>query len=279
MNDDNRLNPEDYQDPICPFCTDAYEKEPPARTVPLRRILERADAMLARRDYDGAEKLFLYWAEEAKTGRDLRGEMSVLSELMGLYRKLGRKDDAVRMVERSMDLAKETGLGDSVSGATVYLNAATVYKAFGRPEKAMPLFERAKEIYLSYLPSNDARLGGLYNNMGLAQTDLKDYEGAETSYANALIVMRTIEGGEGEMAITYLNMADLVSARDGEEDGYDEINRLVGEAERLLRSDKLVHDGYYAFICEKCAPTFERYGFFAAAQEFSGEAERIYAGY
>ena len=34
--------------------------------------------------------------------------------------------------------------------------------------------------------------------------------------------------------------------------------------------------GYYAFVCEKCAPTFEYYGYFLAAQDLNERAE---AGY
>jgi hypothetical protein len=46
----------------------------------------------------------------------------------------------------------------------------------------------------------------------------------------------------------------------------------------LLDDPALEHDGYYAFVCDKCAPTLEYYGYFDDARRIREEAERIYAG-
>ena len=73
MNEKPALSREDYIDPQCPFCTEQYQKEPPVRSVPSARILEKLDEMLARNDYNDAERLLLYWVKEAELGRDLRG--------------------------------------------------------------------------------------------------------------------------------------------------------------------------------------------------------------
>ena len=71
------------------------------------------------------------------------------------------------------------GIEENVGAATTYLNSATVFKAFGNPEQALPLYEKAKTIYERDLEPNDERLGGLYNNMGLALVDLKRFKEAE----------------------------------------------------------------------------------------------------
>ena len=71
-----------------------------------------------------------------------------------------------------------------------------------------------------------------------------------------------------ETAIGYVE-GDLYLEIDGNdlEGSFD-----MGEAKMRLR------DGYYAFVCEKCAPTFDYYGWFAEAEKLNGEAARIYAG-
>jgi hypothetical protein len=62
------------------------------------------------------------------------------------------------------------------------------------------------------------------------------------------------------------------------------IGQLLDEAETLLAgADPLVHPelaevispGYYAFVCESCAPTFGYYGYFLAAKRFADRAKEI----
>ena len=79
-----------------------------------------------------------------------------------------------------------------------------------------------------------------------------------------------------EQAITCLNRADALSAEKGMEAAEREVYGLVDQAYDLLTKPDVPHDGYYAFVCEKCAPSFDYYGYFAAAEELRKEAQRIY---
>ncbi len=269
------IDREDYQEPRCPFDTSAWDRAPVSR-VPLRRITEKEDELLGHDDYAGAERLLHYWLNEALAGRDVQGEFSLRNELMGLYRKMGEQDRAVEEAETALSLIPVLGYEDSVSGATCYINAGTVFKAFGMAERSLPYFEKARGIYEARLPEDDARLGGLYNNMGLALMDLSRFEEAEELYGKAIGVMRRVPRGESEQAITLLNLANCREWQLGMEDGADEIAALLKEAYALLDSDKLERNGYYAFICEKCAPTFTYYGFEAMADTLHSRAEAIY---
>ena len=56
----------DYTDPICPFCTDQFQKQPPVHPIPISRVLEKLDEHLGRNDYSSAEKHLLYWLGEAE---------------------------------------------------------------------------------------------------------------------------------------------------------------------------------------------------------------------
>ena len=51
---------------------------------------------------------------------------------------------------------------------------------------------------------------------------------------------------------------------------------LVDQAYDLLTKSDVKQDGYYAFVCEKCVPTFSYYGYFLAAEELTKRAESIY---
>ena len=69
----NKLEREDYEDPACPFCVDKYQKEPPAKPIPVGRVIERLNEYFARGDASAAERHLLYWLEEAKRGGTVTG--------------------------------------------------------------------------------------------------------------------------------------------------------------------------------------------------------------
>ena len=141
---------------------------------------------------------------------------------------------------------------------------------------------------------------------------LSKYDEALDLYEKAIAVMAKVQDGELEQAITCLNMADAVEAGAGMEEGESRIYELVERAEELLdnkgrellrrpdgeapgRADdgrsvleapgalkafpaeERARVGYYAFVCEKCAPVFEYYGYFLTANKLRETAEKIYA--
>ena len=88
--------------------------------------------------------------------------------------------------------------------------------------------------------------------------------------------MEQVPGGELEQAITCLNMADAVEGELGAEAGENKIAGLLEKAEKLLDTPSLPRDGYYAFVCEKCAPSFSYYGYFLEEEELMKRAEAVY---
>ncbi|MBE6529471.1 MAG: tetratricopeptide repeat protein [Ruminococcaceae bacterium] len=274
-NEFSKMEREDYTDPQCPFCTDQYEKKPPVRPIPTARVLDKLDEFFSKNDYNGAERLLLYWLSEAQLGQDARGEFQLRNELMGFYRKQGKKDEAFENADRALNLAAELGILQSTAGATALLNAATVRKAFGKSDEAIPFFERARAIYETELKPNDPRLAGLYNNTSLALVDLCRFAEARTLYQKAILVLSATDGNEPELAVTYLNLANLEEAEKGLEAGAEAIETNLETAERYLNAPQ-PQNGNYAFVCEKCAPTFDYYGHFAFAAELTERATRIY---
>ena len=272
-----KLEYEDYTEPVCPLCTTFYDKTPPVSQIDISRVKEKLDEYLSRGDYAGGERHLKYWTEEARAGRDGGGELFILNELMGLYRKTSRKEAAFGAMEAALALTGSLGLDGTVTEATTFVNAATVLKAFGEGRRALSLYEKARISYEKLLGANDAKLGGLYNNTALALCDEGRYDEAEALFKKALDVMKNVEHGELEQAITYLNMADMAEAKLGLEEGESEIEALLETAKSLLLTPSVPHNGYYAFVCEKCAPTFGYYGHFIDEKYFDDEAKKIYA--
>lgn len=268
------LKPEDYLEPACIFCTPEQEKVQP---IDLRRCLGRLDEYLGRNDLAAAERHLNYWKEEALAGRDLRGLLTVENERMGLYRKLGREADAQAAVRSALSLVDQTGLQDTVTAATTMLNVGTVCKCFRQSGQALGWYEQARAIYERELAPDDPRLAGLYNNLALVLVDLSRFAEARALYEKALAIVERAENGALDAAITELNLANLAEAERGLLEAEDEIEARLDRAKALLDRPDLPQDGYNAFVCEKCAPTFGYYGRFADAQELKERSEAIYA--
>ena len=244
--------------------------------IPVDRVVDRLDTLLSHNDMPAARRHLEYWLSEARMGGDKRGELAVLNELMGLYRKMGLKDKAFESAEKADELVKTLSLGGSITAATVCLNAATVCEAFDRPREALERYGEAKSIYEDFLSPGDARLGGLYNNMALACVSLKEYEQARELYQKAIEIMSALPGGKPETAITYLNLANAAEAQQGLENASEFITDCLKKAEDLLLDESNALDGNYAFVCEKCAPTFGYYGWFMTAKEIKRRSDKIY---
>lgn len=268
----------DYTDPQCPFCVDEYKDEPTIHAIDVRNAINKIDEFLAKNDYAGAERTLNFWIGEAKLGGDMRGLLSLKNEQMGMLRKLeGRGNEAMAAANEALDLVKKIGFEETVTAATTYVNAATVYKTYEQPGRAMELFEMALPIYERELSDGDIKLGSLYNNMGLALTDLDRFDEAKAAYEKALKVMEKAEYGKREQAITYLNIADMLFARDGMREAELDILECIDKAKNLLEDPELPHDGYHAFVLEKCAPSFAFYGFDGISRYFAQKADEIYS--
>jgi tetratricopeptide (TPR) repeat protein len=245
--------------------------------IAIDRILSKLDEHLGKNDYSSAEKHLLYWLGEAERGCDNKTEILILNELMGLYRKLGRRDEALSMASSALSKTEALGIETQVGAATTFLNAATVYKAFGEPERSLPLFIKARAIYETELEASDARLGGLYNNMALTFVDLGRFGEAYELYKKAISIMEKQENGALEVAITHLNVASAKEAELGLLDAEEAISIQLERAKELLEANKK-NDGYYAFVCEKCASVFGYYGYFLYENELKERARSIYEG-
>lgn len=270
------MAPEDYMERCCGGSLFSWKDQPAVEQIPQQRIIEKIDELSRKRDYGGVRNLLLYWLKEAEHGNDKKGELFILNELIGCYRKAGQKDNAFDAVRKALDLMETLPVEGTLLEGTTYVNAATACNAFGEDEKALALFEKARKVYESNESVSPDLLGGLYNNMGLACQKTGRFSEAAGLYEKALANMEKVPGGTLEQAITCLNMADTAAGEHGLLAAEARIGELLERAYALLRDENVTRNGYYAFVCEKCAPGFSYYGYFAAAAELKKEAEKIY---
>ena len=272
MTDRKDLELMDYMEPECVLCDKPVGFKQKKQMIPQQRISQKLDELMGRKEYQQAENLLKYWLEEARVSFDDQGVFMLYNEMMGYYRKMADKDNAYKAVDNALSMLDELDYRDSVSGATCYTNAATVYTAFGEPEKSVELFEKARTIYENNREHNEYKLASLYNNMATALVALKRYSEADELYHKALEVDSQIENSQLEMAMTYLNILDALISEKGVENIDDEAAILLAQAKDCLDDERLERDSYYSFVCDKCVGIYRYFGWFRYAGELE---ERI----
>lgn len=248
----------------------------PLGKINVGAVISKLDGYFSKNDMTSAGRLLEYWQNEAASLRDLRGELSIVNEMLGFYRKVLDKEKGMASVSRSLELVSRLEISGEVSGATILLNAATTLKAFGEAAEAVRIYEDVLSVYSEKLDAGDARLGGFYNNYALTLTDLGRYEDAYECYEKALDIMKNAEGGIIDCAASHVNMAHLFEAWRGAES--EEIEKNLSRALEIINGAETPRDSYYAFVLSKCAPSFEYFGFFADAREIKERSDKIYEG-
>ena len=257
----------------CASCGYKAEDVPLGR-IEVGRMTEKLDALFDRNDLPGAGRVLEYWHAEARRLRDERGELSVLNEEIGYFRKTENAEKAKEAIDRALFLLQRHDLAQTVSGATMLLNIATTKKAFGKAAEALSLYESALAVYREKLPAGDARLGGFWNNYGLALADEGLTKKAEAAYTRAIDIMSALPDGKPEAAISYINLAQ-VYGQDEEKSGED-ILACYERALALLSDAENKRNGNYFFVLSKCAPTLREAGFIEEANDMERQVKEFY---
>ena len=159
-------------EPVCCFDAREYTGVPDTRPCPraldVPEVIKELDALYENGRDSQAERFLEAQREKASLAGDWRGELSMLSELMGQYCRSKNKEKGLKSVEDGLRLIREHNLGQTLSGATVMLNAATTMKCFGQTEASIPVFSHVCRVYAQNLDPMDYRFAGLYNNMALS---------------------------------------------------------------------------------------------------------------
>jgi len=238
----------------------------------ISRIIEKIDEAFSRNDMPEAGRLIEYWQQEFETSGDKRNELAIVNEMLGYYRKVKDEEKGLASIARSAELIEALKIENNLSTATIYLNMATTLKCFNKADEAEPYYKKCYVIYDANLEDNNPLWGGFYNNYGLCQQDLGQYDDAKFSFLYAAKLMQKVDNGKGDAAISYVNLAHLYDDMDEKEQAIESIKK----AYELLMSEDNIKDGTLAFTFSKCVSSFEYFGFSYEASLLKTESERIY---
>lgn len=261
-------------------CFDASEYtgvpdcEPCGRSLDVPAAIRALDALYAAGRENEAQRFLEGKRQEAAAIGDWRAELSMLSELLGQYRRSMDAEKGLAAVSDALAIIKAHGMGRTVSGATVLLNAATTLGCFGAHEDALPVFRHVSRVYADQLDPHDYRFAGLYNNMAQSLMAVGEMEQAEKLFRAAIAILEKLPGGQNEIAVTLCSMAEMYDSADPED---PRIADCLEQAWEALDDPALKRDGYYAFMASKCLPVFDRLGFFLYAADLKERIRNIHA--
>ena len=245
-------------------------------SIQVSRFIARLDSCFDRNDLRAARETLAAWEQEARALQDDRGLLSVLNEAVGFYRRTQKKGRALAAMGECLALVDKLGLQNQLSGATVYINAATTMNFFGQEKESLALYEKAARCYEQNGGTETYEYAALLNNKAAALNALKRYDEAETHWRRAVEILQKEGRHDGEIAISLVMLAHLTYDRD--DTATDQVEKLLDEAWEYINSPRQPRDGNYAYILRKCAPSFEYFQRPEAAQALREVAKEIYEG-
>ena len=141
---------------------------------------------------------------------DHGARLSILNELLGLYRSTGRHDDGAAIAEQAIALADEMGLEGTDAYATTLINVGTAHRAAGRYPEALEAYGRALATARATMGKTDRRLAALHNNLALLRGETGDAEGSHAELMAALAILDSTSvdpGADLDVATTLTNLS------------------------------------------------------------------------
>ena len=205
----------------------------------INKVLEQLDSISGEDGGRKTEEFLKDKIKEAGDEGDLSSELTLVNELIGFLRYMGKFTDAQAVIGDARRLCEDMGITGTVSHATTLLNIATLERAMGRHEESLKDYEQVQDIYDRVLAPDDSLYAALYNNMSLLYQETGDHEKSALCLKKAIPIISNYDDKRIEQAISRTNLAqtclmlgrldeaeaELISAEDiFEKDGGNEFH-------------------------------------------------------
>ncbi|MDO5123839.1 MAG: tetratricopeptide repeat protein [Eubacteriales bacterium] len=255
----------------CKSCS----KEPTDR-INVMRFISRLDDCFRKNDLEEAVNTVRFWEAEATRLHDTAGLLSVLNEELGLFRRLGDRENALRAIKLTCDILDKEDITGSISRATIIINLATTMKAFGDPQNAIIYYEKAQSVYSELKEEDTYEYATLLNNKSSTLCDLKRFDEAEACLRKAIEILNPMGDYDADIALSYLSLAHLYYDRD--ETSTETVEGFIDTAWDYINGNRQERNSDYAFAISKCAPSFRYFCREIEALALEETAKEIYGG-
>lgn len=213
---------------------------------PLAPFLAELDAIFAASEgLNRAEPHLLDGLAQAEDLGDKEACLSILNELLGLYRSQGRPSETLTTGERALAAVIEIGKAGTEAHATTLINVATAHRAAGRYAEAEAAYRDALQIARATMAPTDRRLAALHNNLSLllSETGRAAWAHGELMEALSILQRSSVEPSRDlDIAGTHSNLALLALELDRPEQAREHAARALA----IFREGGHEGDSHYA---------------------------------
>ncbi len=219
-------------------------------TMDLNKFFYELDDLLAKGLGEEAIEFIQESMEEARKLEDTRALIAIYNEAGGICRAYSKYEEAENYLTEALSLVIDMGAAGTESHATTLINYGTLLGNWERFEEATDILSDAATILAGLGMTEDYRMAALYNNMSWVSQEVGNMEDASDYLNKALFLLKAIPDSEGEMAVSYTNLANLYWAQGM----YDEAKVTLLKAMDIYRDyADLRNDGKYAAVISSLA--------------------------
>lgn len=177
--------------------------------INMQEFYKGLDIMFGKKDSRETMRYLESWLKAAEDKQDLSGIVAVLNELGGICRALGELERAKSIYRKVLSYLEQMGLAKTEHYATALINTGDVYIASKEYQQALNLFLQAQNLLNQCGLAGDYRMAALCNNISAIYRQTDRLAEAEESLDRAFQIIRGLPQYRGELATTYVNLAEL----------------------------------------------------------------------
>ncbi len=209
-------------------------EEPGADTVALAKSIsdlgwlqrERGDFPAAERSFQEAHDMLV-----RELGEDHLDVATQVTRLGIVHADLAEYDEALELKQRAFEIGER----NDTDRLSYTQNLANAYADLGRPNEALPLYERILERRLEIYGGDHVDVAFAHDNLALVLFDLERFDDAETHHVLALEMLERVFGPEHpEVAQTLGNLSAFYFDRGKLEEAEPLARRAVKLAQGVL---------------------------------------------
>lgn len=173
----------------------------------INQVLTEYDSMFGVKELGEIEAFLVEQIDKAYAEPDYYSAVTLLNEIIGFCRDTSQNEKGLKYCRQALKLMQEMGLEGSVEYATSLLNVANAYRAFGKWEDSLTLYQQTQAIYQKKLPAGEFNYASLYNNWSLLYQEMQDFDNARIMLEKALEVVSGYPDAVMPIATTHCNLA------------------------------------------------------------------------
>lgn len=230
-------------------------------------VLEKLQDLFASRQSDQVEDYLSEHLKIAMEEQDTGSVLAIVNELIGFYRDTAQFEKALLYCGQSSKLMKCVGMEGTIPYAKGLLNIANVYRACGRWQESLDVYEEVKEIYQKLLAPDNLDFAAYYNNLSLLYQEMNRHEMACEQLEKALAIVSGRQDERIKTAVTHSNLAaSLLKCNRTEE-----AQVHVEEAMKLFHQDEEM-DFHYSAAATAAGDLYYHKGDYEKAAAYYEEA-------